>query len=46
MLNAELGDEQNNEDPSVLKLQEMAAKVLGKEAGLFVSSGTMGIWLL
>jgi len=42
MLKAELGDEQNNEDPSVLKLQEMAAKALGKEAGLFVSSGTMG----
>ena len=43
MLKAELGDEQNNEDPSVLKLQEMAAKILGKEeAGLFVSSGTMG----
>ena len=42
MLKAELGDEQNNEDPSVLKLQEMAAKILGKEAALFVSSGTMG----
>src|SRR5665648_1150694 len=42
MLKAELGDEQNNEDPSVLKLQEMSAKILGKEAGLFVSSGTMG----
>jgi len=42
MLKAELGDEQNNEDPSVLKLQEMAANILGKEAGLFVTSGTMG----
>jgi len=43
MIKAELGDEQNNEDPSVLKLQEMAAKILGKEeAGLFVSSGSMG----
>jgi len=42
MLKAELGDEQNNEDPSVLKLQEMSARILGKEAGLFVSSGTMG----
>lgn len=42
MLKAELGDEQSNEDPTVLKLQEMAAKLLGQEAGLFVSSGTMG----
>ena len=42
MFKAELGDEQNNEDPSVLKLQEMSAKILGKEDGLLVSSGTMG----
>ena len=42
MLEAELGDEQNSEDPTVNKLQEMAAMKLGKEAGLFVSSGTMG----
>ena len=42
MMNAKVGDEQNNEDPSVLKLQEMAANKLGKEAALFVTSGTMG----
>jgi len=42
MLKAELGDEQKGEDPTVNKLQEMAAMKLGKEAGLFVSSGTMG----
>ena len=42
MLHAELGDEQNSEDPTVNKLEEMAAMKLGKEAGLFVSSGTMG----
>lgn len=29
------------EDPTVNKLQEKAAKLFGKEAGLFVSSGTM-----
>lgn len=42
MLEAEIGDEQNGEDPTVSKLQEMSAKKLGKEAGLLVSSGTMG----
>lgn len=42
MLNAPLGDEQNEEDPTVSKLQEMAAKKLGKESALFVTSGTMG----
>ena len=42
MLDAELGDEQNGEDPTVIELEEMAAMKLGKEAGLFVSSGTMG----
>ncbi len=42
MREAELGDEQAGEDPTVNKLQEMAAEKLGKEAGLFVTSGTMG----
>src|SRR5205807_3389800 len=30
------------EDPTVNRLQEVAAERLGKEAGIFVSSGTMG----
>lgn len=42
MANAELGDDVYGEDPTVNRLQEMAAERLGKEAGLFVASGTMG----
>jgi threonine aldolase len=42
MLDAELGDDVYGEDPTVNRLQELAAEMLGKEAGLFVSSGTMG----
>lgn len=42
MCEAEIGDEQNEEDPTVIRLQEMAADKLGKEAALFVTSGTMG----
>lgn len=42
MLDAPLGDEQNEEDPTVIKLQELAAQKLGKEDALFVASGTMG----
>ena len=42
MANAEVGDDVYGEDPSINKLQEMAAEITGKEAGLFVSSGTMG----
>lgn len=42
MLNASLGDEQNEEDSTVIQLQKLAAQKLGKEAGLFVASGTMG----
>ena len=42
MLDAPLGDEQNEEDPTVLRLQEISAQKLGKEAALFVTSGTMG----
>ena len=41
MANAEVGDEQMGEDPSVNQLQEMVAKLLGKEAALFLPSGTM-----
>ncbi len=39
---AEMGDDVMGDDPTANRLQEMAADVLGKEAGLIVSSGTMG----
>ncbi|MBD3192347.1 MAG: low-specificity L-threonine aldolase [Candidatus Heimdallarchaeota archaeon] len=39
---AELGDDVYGEDPTVNELEEKAAKMLGKEAGLLVCSGTMG----
>lgn len=42
MYEAEVGDDVYGEDPSVRRLEEMAAERLGKEAGLFVTSGTMG----
>jgi len=42
MAGAELGDDVFGEDPTVNRLQEVAAERLGKEAGIFVSSGTMG----
>jgi threonine aldolase len=42
MYEAEVGDDVYGEDPSVNKLQEMSALVTGKEAALFVSSGSMG----
>src|SRR6478609_789011 len=42
MYRAELGDDVLGEDPTVNRLQEMAAERMGKEAALFVSSGTMG----
>jgi threonine aldolase len=38
---AEVGDEQKGEDPTVNLLHEMVAELLGKEAGLFLPSGTM-----
>ena len=38
---AEVGDEQRGEDPTVLALQERVAALLGKEAALFLPSGTM-----
>lgn len=41
MAEAEVGDEQYREDPTVNRLQEMAAELTGKEAALFVPSGTM-----
>jgi len=42
MAKAEVGDDVYGDDPTVNKLQEMAAEITGKEAGLFVPSGTMG----
>ena len=41
MFEAELGDDVYGEDPTVNRLEAMAAERLGKEAGLFVPSGTM-----
>ena len=42
MAAAPVGDDIYGEDPSARALEELAAEVLGKEAALFVSSGTMG----
>ena len=42
MARAEVGDDVYGEDPTVNRLQELAAEKMGKEAGLFVASGTMG----
>jgi threonine aldolase len=42
MAKAEVGDDVMREDPTINRLQEMAAERMGKEAGLFVPSGTMG----
>lgn len=42
MAAAEVGDDVFGEDPTVNRLQELAADRMGKEAGLFVASGTMG----
>ena len=41
MCEAEVGDEQKHEDPTVNLLQEMVAELLGKQAALFLPSGTM-----
>ncbi len=42
MYRAEVGDDVFGEDPTVNRLEAMAAERLGKEAALFVASGTMG----
>jgi threonine aldolase len=42
MYEAELGDDVFGDDPTVNALEERAAELLGKEAALFVASGTMG----
>lgn len=41
MASAEVGDDVFGEDPTVNRLQERTAEILGKEAALFVPSGTM-----
>src|SRR2546427_12316186 len=42
MAAAEVGDDVWDEDPTIHRLQERAAEMVGKEASLFVPSGTMG----
>jgi threonine aldolase len=42
MKGAEVGDDVFGDDPTVQKLEALAAGMTGKEAGLFVPSGTMG----
>lgn len=39
---AEVGDDVYGEDPTVNRLEELAAEMMGKEAALLVASGTMG----
>ena len=42
MAEAEVGDDVYREDPTVNRLEKRAAEIMGKEAGLFVPTGTMG----
>jgi threonine aldolase len=42
MHDAEVGDDVYREDPTVNRLQDRAAEIFGREAGLYVVSGTMG----
>lgn len=42
MADAEVGDDVYGEDPTVNRLEALAAEMLGKEAAVFVASGTMG----
>ncbi len=42
MAEAEVGDDVYGEDPTINRLQETAARIVGKEDALFVPSGTMG----
>lgn len=42
MAKAEVGDDVWEEDPTVQRLEALAAGLTGKESGLFVASGTMG----
>lgn len=42
MATAQVGDDVYGEDPTVRRLEERMADLLGKQAGLFIASGTMG----
>jgi threonine aldolase len=42
MAEAEVGDDVYGEDPTITKLEALAAERLGKEAGVYVTSGTQG----
>lgn len=42
MAEAVVGDDVYQEDPTVIRLEERAAEIVGKEAAIFVPSGTMG----
>lgn len=42
MATAEVGDDVFNDDPTVIRLEKMVADLFGREAALFVPSGTMG----
>ena len=42
MAEAEVGDDQYGEDPTINRLEKRAAESVGKEAGLYVASGMMG----
>jgi threonine aldolase len=41
MMNAQVGDDVFGEDPTIIELEQKAAAIFGKEAGLFCPSGTM-----
>ena len=43
IVEAEVGDDMSGEDPTVNRLQERAAEIFGREAGLFVPSGSMAM---
>src|SRR6201992_2591651 len=42
MAEAEVGDDVYGEDPTVNRLEERAAQIFGREAAIFVPTGTMG----
>lgn len=42
MAEAEVGDDVYRDDPTLIQLEQLAAQMLGKEAAMFVPSGTMG----
>ena len=42
MSEAEVGDDVYGEDPTVNRLERRAAEIIGKEAAVFVPTGTMG----